>query len=242
MSDLPDWTHALLACKPELKIGDEELELLFWRFHPRYRFVKTLPRRAALLDIGAGSGGLSFWSEWGLPDRRDIEFFGVDLGRGPHASRYQDWRVANLDEGLPDFGRPFHGFLASHLIEHVADPAGLLAAIRAQGAPCARVYLEWPHPRSTGFPPAALLADCGFVMQTFNFFDDATHRRTPERREMEALLEGHGFDVVESGEINLGPVAEELMARGIRKDDMTWRQMGIWAATGWCNYVIGQLS
>lgn len=241
MSELPDWTTALITQKERLKIGDGELEQLFWQFYPRYRFLKTLPMDASLLDIGAGSGGLSFWSEWGHPRRKDIFFFGVDLQHGQHAGRYADWRVANLDEGLPDFGHPFQGFLASHLIEHVASPAGLIEAMRRQAAPRARVYLEWPHPRSAGFPKAADLGAQGFVMQTFNFFDDFTHLRTPERREVEDLLSARGFHIVESGEVTLGPVAEEYMARGRRRNDMVWRQMGLWAATGWCNYVIGQL-
>lgn len=241
MTELPAWTAALLALPERLAMTDEALEESFWKFYPRFRFLKTLPMNAALLDIGAGSGGLSFWAEWGNPLRQDLTFYGVDLERGEHAGRYKDWRVANLDEGLPNFGHPFQGFLASHLIEHVADPAALIAGMRAQSAPRARIYLEWPHPRTTGYPSSAAMRERGFDMQTFNFFDDGTHLRTPERREIEDVLGSQGFSVVESGEVWLGPIAEELMARGKRRDDMVWRQMGLWAATGWCNYIIAQL-
>lgn len=242
MTNLAGEIERLISLGERLDISDDELELLFWRFYPRYRFIKTLPLDAALLDIGAGSGGLHLWAGWGSPPRHDLRFYGVDLQRGQWADRYADWQVADLDQGLPEFSTHFDAFLASHLIEHVASPLALIAAMRRQAATGARMYLEWPHPRSAGFPSAAELAKRGFVVQTVNFHDDHTHLRPLERSDVTEALAAEGFRTVEEGEIALGVLAEELMARGRRRDDLTWRQMGLWSRTGWCNYVIAERS
>lgn len=180
------------------------------------------------------------WREWLPPSRRDIKFYGVDMFRGEFADKYEDWRVTNLDDGLPQFNVPFDGFLASHLIEHIKSPGDLFTAMRRQAAPGARVYLEWPHPKTKNFPKVGELAAHGFSIQTLNFFDDCTHLATPERADVLTLLHDAGFEEVESGETSLGLLAEEVMIRGRRKNDMTWRQMGLWSATGWSNYVIAR--
>lgn len=231
---------ALIGRKSRLPEKDVPLWEAFWRLYPRFRFLKTLPLDAHLLDIGAGSGGLIQWRDWLSPMRPDLQFYGVDLSRGEFAGRYADWRVANLDEGLPQFQHPFDGFLASHLIEHLASPAALFSAMRRQARPGARVYLEWPHPRTQHFPKATELAAHGFVMQTLNFFDDGTHIATPSRAEILSQLDAAGFEEVEGGDISLGLLAEEVLVRGRKRDDLTWRQMGLWAATGWSQYVIAR--
>jgi len=232
----------LLRTPARLPGTDDEILETFWPAHPRFRFFKNAPFNARLLDIGAGNGGMHFWRDWGRPDRRDIRLFGVDLARGEHADAYEQWEVANLDEGLPRFdGRPFDAFLASHLIEHVADPSALIRAIAARAAPGAWLFLEWPHPMTVDLPGAAELdRELDFRIQTFNFHDDSTHRQTPARDALEAMLAEHGFGVVESGETRLGMIAEELLARGRLRDDMTFRQMGLWSAIGWANYVIAR--
>jgi SAM-dependent methyltransferase len=231
---------ALVSQRERLRERDAKIWTAFWQSYPRFRFLKTVARDARLLDIGAGSGGLALWAKWLPPKRDDIVFHGVDLGRGEHAGLHRDWRVADLDAGLPDFGAPFDAFHASHLIEHLRSPARLFADMRAQAAPGARVYLEWPHPRTQGFPRAAELAARGFAIQTLNFSDDDTHLATPAWAEVAHLLAEAGFAVVEGGEISLGLLAEEVAVRGRRRDELDWRQMGLWAATGWCNHIVAR--
>jgi SAM-dependent methyltransferase len=233
---------ALIRVPSRLLGSDSDIEAAFWAAYPRFRFVKCLPWGARLLDIGAGNGGLAMWREWQTPRRPDIRMFGLDLQRGTHAHLYEAWEVADLDQGLPDFGGTiFDAFLASHLIEHVGDPLALLRNIAAVAAPAARFYLEWPNPVTTQLPSARQLErEHGFVIQTFNFYDDDTHRQTPERSEVEAMLAEVGFHVIESAETRLGVLAEEMIARGRMRDDLTFRQMGLWSSVGWSNVVIAE--
>jgi SAM-dependent methyltransferase len=235
-----DW--GLLSASSVLALGDEAVEALFWSFHPRFRFFKTLPSGARLLDIGAGSGGLHFWRDWAAPPRPDIALFGVDRTLGAYAERYEGWDAVDLDTTLPRFGAVrFDGFLMSHVVEHLADPAPLFGWMARMAAPSARIYLEWPHPDTQALPTAAALRGHGFDIQIFNFADDGTHLATPSEAAAASLLREAGFVVRESGRVEPGLVARELLARGIRADRMDSRQMGLWGVSGWSAFAIGAL-
>jgi SAM-dependent methyltransferase len=236
-----DWS--MLTPAPLLALADAAVEGLFWSFHPRFRFFKTLRPEARLLDIGAGSGGLQFWRDWGPPPRPDIALYGVDREQGSYAARYEGWEAVDLDAALPVFpGVRFDGFLMSHVLEHLADPPRLLAWMASVAAPEARIYLEWPHPDTRTLPSAEALRAHGFDIQIFNFADDATHLSTPSQAEAAAMLHAAGFGVHESGRIELGLAARELLARGVQGDDMAWRQMGLWGLSGWAAYAIGAVN
>lgn len=221
--------------------NDEAILEAFWRSMPKYRFFKNLPYGASVLDIGAGSGGLAFWREWTAPKRGDLKMFGIDFAKGEHARLYEKWWSGDLDTAKPDFGsEKFDAFLASHLIEHVASVPDLVKYLASAAAPKAQLYFEWPAPHTANLPKARELAERGFVMQTLNFFDDATHARTYTREQVGRFLEDGGFQVVEGAEIRAGLLAREMIARGRKNDDMSFRQMGLWAALGWCQYVIAE--
>ncbi|HEV2508983.1 class I SAM-dependent methyltransferase [Bosea sp. (in: a-proteobacteria)] len=236
-----DRIYRLIDRKPSLPIADEQLEHAFWLMYPRFRFLKTLAADARLLDIGASTGGLSFWREWMPPVRKDIRMYGVDLAVGQHSKNYEAWDVVNLDDGRPNFpGVRFNGYLASHLIEHLSNLDNLFSYIAETAADGARIYFEWPNPKTMAFPKAADLKEKGFTLQTCNFFDDGTHQHTYEVDLVREKLSRYGFTMVEGGEIDLGIIAEELMARGHKLDNMIWRQMGFWSALGWSNYIIAR--
>lgn len=237
-----DQVNSLIAGQPVLTIGDPELEALFWTMHPRYKFFKSLPLNAKMLDIGANDGGLHVWRDWGLPVRRDLEMYGIDLQRGQWADQYAGWEIVNLDESLPIFpGVRFDAFYATHLIEHIQDLDRLLAYIRGAAANNAQVFFEWPAPRTLTYPSANELRKQGFDIQTFNFFDDGTHLHTFSNAEVQKRLERNGFAVTEIGEIDMGLIAREYAVRGRLNGNPVWRQIGLWSATGWCNYVCARL-
>ncbi|MBM3596163.1 MAG: class I SAM-dependent methyltransferase [Alphaproteobacteria bacterium] len=228
----------LIEAKPFLSCSDSELEQLFWTMHPRFRFFKTVPQNCVFLDIGANNGGLHFWREWGAPKRSDITMYGVDLQHGEHAGHYAGWESFNLDERQPSFpGVKFDAFYATHLIEHLANLDQFLAYMESASAPGARVFFEWPAPRTKDFPSSALLRERGFDIQTYNFFDDYTHVDTYSLDAIGPKLEQYGFHVTEIGEIDIGQVAVECIARGRASNNLTFRQLGLWCATGWSNYV-----
>jgi SAM-dependent methyltransferase len=233
----------LIASKPVLAMSDSDVEVLFWTMHPRFKFFKGLPTDARMLDIGANNGGMHYWKGWAHPVRNDIVLYGVDLQRGELADQYAGWEVVNLDETPPKFeGVAFDAFYATQLIEHLSDLDQLLAYMRDASAPGAQVFFEWPAPRTKDFPSATLLRERGFDIQTFNFFDDSTHVETYELDDVRARLERHGFIVTEAGEIDIGLVAREYMARGRETDNLGWRQTGLWCASGWSNYVFARRS
>ena len=224
-----------------LAISEADLETIFWLMYPRFRFLKTVKPNAVFLDIGASTGALAHWREWQSPRRMDIKMYGVDLVRGENAGLYEAWEVVDLDIRRPNFpGVMFDAFLASHLIEHISSLDSLLGYIHDVANPSARLYFEWPAPKTLTFPKCTELAARGLTIQTCNFFDDSTHRQTYELAAVQTQLARAGFRVIERGEINLGLVAEEMMARGRRLDNLLYRQMGFWAAVGWSNYIIAE--
>jgi hypothetical protein len=233
--------EAMLSAQPALDVSDTDLEVLFWTMHPRFRFFKTVARDARLLDIGAANGGLYWWRIWSAPDRSDIEMYGADLIRGELADRYAAWDVVNLDERQPSFpGVKFNAFIATHVIEHLANLESLIDYVAAAAAPGATLYFEWPAPRTTRFMTADELRERGFDIQTFNFYDDSTHVVTYEHGDVAERLRRRGFAITEGGDIDLGVLAREHLVRGRTADNLVWRQFGLWCATGWCAYMIAR--
>jgi hypothetical protein len=221
-------------------LSDGQVSELLWQRHPRRRFIKQVAKGACLLDIGAGSGGLAAWKE-GEPRRADIRLFGVDQRMGEHAALYEAWEVVNLDTGKPRFpGIRFDAFYASHLIEHLASPDDLVQYMACVANERAEVYFEWPSPKTQFFPTSvAFEHETGLHVLPLNFFDDHTHKATFDIGTVSAMLARSGFETVESGEIDLGEIAIEHMARGKRLGG-GWFGTGLWSIVGWASYVHAQ--
>jgi 2-polyprenyl-3-methyl-5-hydroxy-6-metoxy-1,4-benzoquinol methylase len=229
----------LNALRPRLDWSDDALMERYWRLHPRFRFVKTAPRRAALLDIGAGSGGMAHWKLWGEPKRRDIRFYGVDTARGEHAGLYRGWESLDLDQAMPGFhGITFDACVMSHVIEHVRDPSALLAWIAGHLHPGGLIYVEWPGAASLAQPPREALLPHGIDIMITNFFDDATHIRPITRADLVGWLPAAGLAVQETGTIDLGDIGAEMLARGLRDGDGFKKLCGYWSTTRWAEWVI----
>ncbi len=234
-----EFVYWLSKAPAHLSMSDSDVAEALWQRHPRRQFLKALPVNAKLLDIGAGSGGLSFW-RGGKPERWDIQFYGTDFAVGEHHNNYVAWEATNLDERMPAFpGVQFDAFMASHVIEHLAAPETLIAYMAGVAAEGARVYFEWPAPKTVDFPSRdEFHAATGCSLSTLNFYDDSTHRMPLEPALIAGMLEANGFAVVNGGEIELGEIAIEAMARGRdRNSDM---QTGLWCATGWATYLQAQ--
>jgi 2-polyprenyl-3-methyl-5-hydroxy-6-metoxy-1,4-benzoquinol methylase len=242
MAAIPAHIIDLINSPSRLPGTDAEIEAAFWSAYPRFRFLKGLPWQARLLDIGAGSGGLAVWREWQTPLRTDIRMFAIDRERGPHAALYEEWHIADLNDALPIFRVPnFDAFVASHLIEHLDHPETLFHRLSCIAAPGAHIYLEWPAPETAALPPASQLAEqFDYTIQTLNFFDDHTHQKNLSRTNAHAALTHAGFHVTESAEIELGILAQEMIARGRSSDNLTFRQMGLWSAIGWTSMIIAR--
>lgn len=219
----------LKSRQQRLAVREEDLVELFWRVHPRFQFLKSLPWGWNVLDIGAGNGGLAHWRGWLKPERGDLALYGVDREPGEFRELYAGWETIDLDRGVPSFaGRRFNGFIASHLIEYLGMPETLIGWLGERAEPGARLYIEWTGPSSLDLPTREQLQKHGIEVMTSNFIDDWEHKQAPDLERMENWLADAGFNVMASGTIDLGILGEELFARAA---DRAVRSMGYWSLT-----------
>src|SRR5882672_1725504 len=137
------------SCPATLQnVGKEQLIEWYWRVHPRFNFFKSVVPNARVLDVGAGSGGLPFWRQFLAPDRSDVRLFGTDLVKPLNASLYDDFRIADLNEGIPFPEAAFDALIASHILEHVTAPAKTLAELAKRLCRGGLAYVEMPSPRT----------------------------------------------------------------------------------------------
>jgi SAM-dependent methyltransferase len=213
----------------------------YWAAHPRYCFFKSVRRNAALLDLGAGSGGLAVWKEWGSPLRDDIRMYAIDLFEGEYYDRYADFELIDPSSRRTKFADAmFDAAVLSHIIEHVADQRGLISEVRRVLKPGGRVYVEWPHPASTRFPRSSMLAGLGLKTSTINFFDDGTHLSALPPEETKARLIDCGFDIIASGMISNDFLAPQLISYGYKHGDVETTTYGVWLLLGFSTYIIAE--
>ncbi len=229
------------AARGSARLTREELEQVYWGFHPRFRFFKTVRNGAKLLDLGANEGGLAQWKGWCSPDRSDIEMYGVDLADGQFSELYRSWESLNLDDSMPSFpGVFFDAFLCSHLIEHIERPEELIQWMAKKSLSGARLYLEWPNQTSLDLPTRDELAQRGWPVMISNFHDDDTHIRLKSLEEISELVSNSGFQIVESGVIDAGDLTDQLIDMGSVSDDPSLTLAGFWSLTHWATYLIAE--
>jgi 2-polyprenyl-3-methyl-5-hydroxy-6-metoxy-1,4-benzoquinol methylase len=242
-TDLPSVVARLKAAKSTLKLSDLDVARNYWSMHPRVRFFKTLAANAALLDIGANTGGLIVHKDWPDPPRPDISLYGADMmaQEAPDALKYAGWARINLDNEMPSYpGVRFDGILMSHLIEHLKKPEELLRWIAQNASPVARLYIEWPSPHTARLPSRDALRNEGIDVVLSNFNDDPTHKDPLTKAQIEAWLAGAGFRTITSGEIDAGIFGDELVARGIGANNSNFITMGYWSISRWASFIVAE--
>ena len=173
--------------------------------------------------------------------RSDIRMFGCDLKQGEFADKYEAWEAFNLNDREPDFGgETFNAIYSSHLIEHIARPAELLAWMGRQAEPDATLYLEWPSAYSLELPKRDALAQRGFEIPISEFHDDGTHTTRPTAHEVARWVEAAGFEIMTAGVIDLGWLGEEMLVAGRKKNDNHLKLVGYWSVFRWCDHIIAR--
>jgi SAM-dependent methyltransferase len=219
-------------------VAKEQLIEWYWRVHPRFNFFKSVVPNARVLDVGAGSGGLPFWRQFLAPDRSDIRLFGTDLVKPLTASLYDDFRVADLNEGIPFPEAAFDAVIASHILEHVAAPARTLAQLAKSLCRGGLAYVEMPSPRTKMLPTAAEYRAAGWPMTISNFHDDGTHRDTLDQEALIAMADANGLRCLQAGHVSVPYLDQAMIAQGIAWQDAEVLLYGYWSATRWAQFAI----
>jgi predicted TPR repeat methyltransferase len=154
------------------------------------RRILELPANRRLLDLGAAGGHL------GRAVRSRCSYIaGVEPDRSLPASAregYDDWRAVDaLRAG--DWDQPFDVVVCADVLEHVSDPAALLARIRQWLTPGGLLLASIPNVANVSIRAALLL---GRFEYTDRGILDRTHVSFYTRSSGRRLLEGNGFRVV----------------------------------------------
>lgn len=154
-----------------------------------------------VLDVGCGAGAIGP----GLRDAGAEHLTGVELVPDVAAiarTHYDDVLEGRVEEALPRLDGPFDTILCLDVLEHLVDPAAVLADLLALAAPGGRLQVSVPNARHV-----SLTYDL-VVRGTFGYADwghrDRTHLRWFTRRDIVALVEGAGWTTTATGHPALG--------------------------------------
>jgi 2-polyprenyl-3-methyl-5-hydroxy-6-metoxy-1,4-benzoquinol methylase len=189
----------------------------------RADLVEALPRPLGrVLDVGCGEGGAAgplrlAGASW---------IAGVELHE-PAAERaraaYDEVVAGRAEDSLGRLTGPFDTILAYDVLEHLAEPEGLLRALHAVAAPGARLHVSVPNARHW-----SLVRDL-LVRGTFGYGEaghrDRTHLRWFTRRDLRALLEDAGWHVDSVAHGRLRPVsrAAARLTRGLTAELLVYQ-------------------
>ena len=177
--------------------------------------VAQLPRPlGSVLDVGCGSGGAGRL----LRAAGATRLTGVEL-HAPSAQRarelYDAVHVGRAEEIVPTLDEAFDTFVLYDLLEHLADPGGLLLELRRVAENGAHLHVSVPNARHF-----SLLRDLA-LRGTFGYAEwghrDSTHLRWFTRGDLVALLEGSGWSVERVTHGSLRPISRlaERVSRGL---------------------------
>jgi 2-polyprenyl-3-methyl-5-hydroxy-6-metoxy-1,4-benzoquinol methylase len=193
-----------------------------------------------ILDIGCGNNSPSITKRW-FPG---CHYTGADIQR--YNLKVED--DAAMDEfyllgadgagydAIQNAGYDF--IILNHVIEHMTEPAPILAALCRKLKPGGYIWIAFPSLRSLSLPPSD--------DETLQFCDDPTHVRIPDVREVANILLANEVKVLHAGASREGLMTtiadvSKLVKRLLRKI-MTGRfsGRGMWYLLGFEDHVLGQ--
>jgi 2-polyprenyl-3-methyl-5-hydroxy-6-metoxy-1,4-benzoquinol methylase len=164
--------------------------------------IATLPRDVGrVLDVGCGSGGTAP----GLRAAGATEIVGIELvPEAAEAARamLDEVHAAAVEDALDELDGRFDTLMCLDVLEHLVDPAGVVARLRSLAAPGATLQISVPNARHFSLARDLLLRG------TFGYADwghrDRTHLRWFTRRDLIQLVSDAGWCVVRTSVPPLG--------------------------------------
>lgn len=207
----------------------------------KFRFVRSrLSSAPRILDIGCGNGSPSITKRW-FPA---CHYTGADIQRynlnaADDAAMDEFFPLAADGSGyaaIPDAHYDF--VLLNHVVEHMSDPAPILAALCAKLKPGGYIWIAFPSLRSLSLPSSA--------DETLQFCDDPTHVRVPDVREIANILLANGVKVLHAGRSREGFLTTVVdtfkLGKRLLKRLLTGKfsGRGMWYLLGFEDHVFGQ--
>lgn len=220
----------------------DDLIKLYWQYHPRFTCVKIAsPIKGRLLDVGGGSGGMTFWKEYLQPFRTDLAMCAVDLQKGEFFDRYEKYAIINLDKDeLPFENESFDCIILSHLIEHIQDWRLLFQKFNKVLRKGGVVYIETPSKHTVDLPSKTHYVDKGLLCTTINFYDDNTHVAPTDLDEAAAYANTINMITLEKGYVRNIHFEDLLLSYGLKHKDGEASQYGLWSKLMFSSYLILQ--
>lgn len=220
-------------------MSDGELLEAYNQRHPSKVFLRSLPRDAVVLDVGAGDGSFSIVKRWPQPARPDLRMYAYSLEEGDHFDQYEGFELGDWNKAPPKFeGITFNAIICAHFIEHIDNPKKFIKWAVSRLSPGGRIYIEWPSENALHCPKHPTLSQVGLPPITANYFDDSTHQGLmPARSMVMRTLERLGLEIETSGIVRMPLLADELLDHYRKNDDTVSLQLGYWLKTGWVQQV-----
>lgn len=203
----------------------------------RHRLTTPAPR---ILDIGCGNGSPSLTKKW-FPA---CHYSGADI----QSYKLSDADIAAVDQFYP-IGADGSGYdaipdtsydlvILNHVIEHMPNPAPIIAKLCGKLKPGGYMWLAFPSLRSLSLPHS--------VDETLNFCDDPTHVYLPDVPQIVNVLLRSGVSIVHAGRSREGfltsvadcfKLAKRLLIRMVTGK---FSGRGLWYVLGFEDHVLGR--
>jgi SAM-dependent methyltransferase len=209
---------------------------------PQCRFLKTLPRAASVLDVGAGEGSAQIYRHWPAPSRPDLTMFAYAAVQGAMFDQYHACEIGRWPEAAPDFGgRRFDAIFAANFIEHIDGPTAFIRWAAERLTTRGRIYLEWPSEAALTLPSASTLRDIGLDVMTGSYFDDATHQHElPSADLVHDALRTAGLCIEATGVARVPFFEDHMLAMGLEARDTVCQTLAYWSFTAWSRFVVAR--
>ena len=159
--------------------------------------VATLPRPlGSVLDVGCGEGAVGrLLRDEGAERLTGIEIDSASADRAREV--YDEVAEGAVEDKLPELDGPFDKILCYDVLEHLVDPATVLAQLRGLAAPGGYLHVSVPNARHF-----SLVRDL-VLRGTFGYTEwghrDNTHLRWFTRRDIVDAVEAAGWRALSTG-------------------------------------------